>query len=230
MTPKVLIVEDEEPIVTLVRYNLEAQGFKVSAAADGEEALTKIRDDPPDVLILDWMLPYLSGIELCRQLRRKPETRQLPIIMLTAKGEEADRIRGLESGADDYVSKPFSPSELAARVKALLRRSSPSFAEETLKFRDVVMNLAAHKVRRGGREVCLGPTEFRLLRYLLEHPDRVFSREQLLDAVWGRDVFVGPRTVDTHVRRLRRALNEEGRPDLIRTVRASGYALDAGGP
>ncbi len=228
MNPKVLIVEDEESIVTLLRYNLEGQGFRVSAAGDGEEALAMIADEPPDLLILDWMLPFLSGIELCRQLRRRLETRHLPIIMLTAKGDEGDRIRGLDSGADDYVTKPFSPSELVARVRALMRRSHPSFAEETLRFGDIVMNLASRRVERGGRNIRLGPTEFRLLRYFLEHPDRVFTREQLLDAVWGRDAFVGPRTVDTHVRRLRKALNVGGRRDVIRTVRAAGYALDAG--
>jgi two-component system phosphate regulon response regulator PhoB len=228
MSPRVLIVEDEESIVTLLRYNLEGQGFRVSAAGDGEEALAMISDEPPDLLILDWMLPFLSGIELCRQLRRRPETRHLPIIMLTVKGDEGDRIRGLDSGADDYVTKPFSPSELTARVRALLRRSSPSFAEETLRLGDIAMDLASHRVERNGRNIRLGPTEFRLLRHFMEHPDRVFTREQLLDAVWGRDVFVGPRTVDTHVRRLRKALNVGGRRDVIRTVRAAGYALDAG--
>ncbi len=228
MNPKVLIVEDEESIVTLLRYNLEGQGFRVSAAGDGEEALAMIADEPPDLLILDWMLPFLSGIELCRQLRRRLETRHLPIIMLTAKGDEGDLIRGLYSGADDYVTKPFSPSELVARVRALMRRSHPSFAEETLRFGDIVMNLASRRVERARRNIRLGPTEFRLLRYFLEHPDRVFTREQLLDAVWGRDAFVGPRTVDTHVRRLRKALNVGGRRDVIRTVRAAGYALDAG--
>jgi two-component system phosphate regulon response regulator PhoB len=228
MTARILIVEDEDSIVTLLRYNLESRGFRVSSAADGEEGLAMIEDEPPDLLILDWMLPFASGIEVCRQIRRRPETRRLPIIMLTAKGEEADRIRGLESGADDYVSKPFSPSEVVARVRALLRRANPAIAEETLRFGDIVMDLASHRVRRGERTIHLGPTEFRLLRHLMEHPDRVFSRDQLLDAVWGRDVFVGPRTVDTHVRRLRKALNDGGRRDVIRTVRAAGYALDPG--
>ncbi|MEE9139929.1 MAG: phosphate regulon transcriptional regulator PhoB [Alphaproteobacteria bacterium] len=228
MTARILIVEDEDSIVTLLRYNLESRGFRVSSAADGEEGLAMIEDEPPDLLILDWMLPFASGIEVCRQIRRRPETRRLPIIMLTAKGEEADRIRGLESGADDYVSKPFSPSEVVARVRALLRRANPAIAEETLRFGDIVMDLASHRVRRGERTIHLGPTEFRLLQHLMEHPDRVFSRDQLLDAVWGRDVFVGPRTVDTHVRRLRKALNDGGRRDVIRTVRAAGYALDPG--
>lgn len=228
MTARILIVEDEDSIVTLLRYNLESRGFRVSSAADGEEGLAMIEDEPPDLLILDWMLPFASGIEVCRQIRRRPETRRLPIIMLTAKGEEADRIRGLDSGADDYVSKPFSPSEVVARVRALLRRANPAIAEETLRFGDIVMDLASHRVRRGERTIHLGPTEFRLLQHLMEHPDRVFSRDQLLDAVWGRDVFVGPRTVDTHVRRLRKALNDGGRRDVIRTVRAAGYALDPG--
>jgi two-component system phosphate regulon response regulator PhoB len=227
MKPLILIVEDEEPIVTLVRYNLERQGFRVAAARDGEEGLVMIAEEKPDLMILDWMLPFVSGIELCRQIRRRPETRHLPVIMLTAKGEEADRVRGLDSGADDYVTKPFSPQELLARVRAVLRRASPSFDEETLSFGDVVMDLASHRVRRGDQDVRLGPTEFRLLQYFLENPGRVFSREQLLDAVWGRDVFVGPRTVDTHIRRLRKALTAGGRRDVIRTVRSAGYALDA---
>jgi two-component system phosphate regulon response regulator PhoB len=227
MNPLILIVEDEEPIITLVRYNLEREGFRVAAARDGEEGLVMIAEEEPDLVVLDWMLPFVSGIELCRQIRRRPETRHLPVIMLTAKGEEADRVRGLESGADDYVTKPFSPQELLARVRAVLRRANPSFAEETLSFRDVVIDLASHRVRRGGQDVHLGPTEFRLLRHLMENPGRVFSREQLLDTVWGRDAFVGPRTVDTHIRRLRKALSAGGRGDVIRTVRSAGYALDA---
>lgn len=225
--PLVLIVEDEEPIIALLRYNLEREGFRTDAARDGEEALMKVEETRPDLVILDWMLPYLSGVEVCRQIRRHPKSRDLPIIILTARGEEADRVRGLEAGADDYVPKPFSPAELAARVRAVLRRASPAFAEETLRVGDVEMDLAGHRVRRGGREVHLGPTEFRLLRHLMAHPGRVFTREQLLDAVWGRDVFVGPRTVDTHIRRLRKALAEDDGPDLIRTVRAAGYALEA---
>jgi two-component system phosphate regulon response regulator PhoB len=227
MNPLILIVEDEEPIITLVRYNLEREGFRVAAARDGEEGLVMIAEEEPDLVVLDWMLPFVSGIELCRQIRRRPETRHLPVIMLTAKGEEADRVRGLESGADDYVTKPFSPQELLARVRAVLRRANPSFAEETLSFRDVVIDLVSHRVRRGGQDVHLGPTEFRLLRHLMGNPGRVFSREQLLDAVWGRDAFVGPRTVDTHIRRLRKALSAGGRGDVIRTVRSAGYALDA---
>jgi two-component system, OmpR family, phosphate regulon response regulator PhoB len=226
MTPRILIVEDEAPLVTLLRYNLEREGFAISEAADGEEALLRAKEDKPDLVILDWMLPHLSGIEVCRRLRRLPESRAVPIIMLTARGEEADKVRGLEVGADDYVTKPFSPVELIARVRALLRRAQPGLSAETLNFADLTMDLAAHRVRRDGRAVHLGPTEFRLLHYLLQNPGRVFSREQLLDAVWGRDVYVEVRTVDVHIRRLRKALNAEGEADLIRTVRAAGYALD----
>jgi two-component system, OmpR family, phosphate regulon response regulator PhoB len=221
-----LIIEDEAALVELLRYNFEQEGFRVSAAADGEEALVMVSEDAPDIVILDWMLPLMSGLDVCRQLRRRPETRAIPIIMLTARGEEGDRIRGLNSGADDYITKPFSPRELVARVRAVLRRSRPALAEERLSFSDIVMDLAAHRVMRGSRRVHLGPTEFRLLRYLLEHPGRVFSREQLLDAVWGSDVYVEPRTVDVHIRRLRRALNGESDSDPIRTVRSAGYALD----
>ncbi|MFI4988359.1 MAG: phosphate regulon transcriptional regulator PhoB [Alphaproteobacteria bacterium] len=222
----ILIVEDEAALVELLRYNFEQEGFRVSAAADGEEALIMVAEDPADIIVLDWMLPLMSGLDVCRQLRRRPETRNVPIIMLTARGEEGDRIRGLNSGADDYITKPFSPRELVARVRAVLRRARPALAEERLSFGDIVMDLAAHRVARGGRNVHLGPTEFRLLRYLLEHPGRVFSREQLLDAVWGSDVYVEPRTVDVHIRRLRRALNGERDADPIRTVRSAGYALD----
>ncbi len=226
MNLHLLIVEDEAALVELLRYNFEQEGFRVSAAADGEEALVMVAEDPPDIIVLDWMLPHLSGLEVCRQLRRRTETRAIPIIMLTARGEEGDRVRGLESGADDYLSKPFSPRELVARVRAVMRRVRPSLAEERLRFGDILMDLAAHRVTRGGRGVHLGPTEFRLLRYLLEHPGRVFSREQLLDAVWGSDVYVEPRTVDVHIRRLRRALNASSGADPIRTVRSAGYALD----
>jgi two-component system phosphate regulon response regulator PhoB len=226
MRPLVLIVEDEAPLVTMLRYNLEKEGFDVLAAGDGEEALLRIAERKPDVVLLDWMLPFVSGIEICRQIRRAPQTRTLPVIMLTARGEEGDRVRGLNSGADDYVVKPFSPSELIARLRALIRRSQPNAAEETLNFADVAMDLAAHRVSRGGRPVHLGPTEFRLLRYLMQHQGRVFSREQLLDAVWGHDVYVEARTVDVHIRRLRKALNAEGGHDVVRTVRSAGYALD----
>ena len=227
--PTILIVEDEAPLVTLLRYNLEREGFAVLDAQDGEEALAVAREQKPDLVLLDWMLPLMSGIELCRQLRRNPETRALPVVMLTARGEEGDKLRGLDSGADDYVTKPFSPSELIARIRAVLRRANPAPIDETLRYEDLAMDLAAHRVRRNGRELHLGPTEFRLLRYFLEHPGRVFSREQLLDGVWGRDVYVEPRTVDVHIRRLRKAINIEGTADVIRTVRAAGYSLDAEG-
>ena len=226
MKPHVLIVEDEAALVELLRYNLESEGFQVSAANDGEEALTAVSEAKPDLVILDWMLPLVSGLEVCRQIRRKPESRDVPVIMLTARGEEADRVRGLEGGADDYITKPFSPGELVARVRAVLRRAKPATASDILTYADVVMDLAAYRVLRNGRPVHLGPTEFRLLRYLMERPGRVFSREQLLDAVWGRDIYVEPRTVDVHIRRLRKAINGPNERDLIRTIRSAGYALD----
>ncbi len=224
--PLVLIVEDEAPLVAMLRYNLEKEGFEVGEAADGEEALVRIAERKPDIVLLDWMLPLVSGIEVCRQIRRSPQTRTLPVVMLTARGEEADRVRGLDSGADDYIAKPFSVRELTARLRAVIRRAQPNAAEETLQFDDVAMDLAAHRVSRIGKPIHLGPTEFRLLRHLMQHPGRVFSREQLLDAVWGHDVYVEARTVDVHIRRLRKALNGEGSPDIVRTVRSAGYALD----
>ncbi|MGE0119239.1 MAG: phosphate regulon transcriptional regulator PhoB [Dongiaceae bacterium] len=226
MTPLILVVEDEAALVTLLRYNLDREGFRVAEARDGEEALLMAREQKPDLVLLDWMLPLLSGLEVCRQLRRSPETRNVPIIMLTARGEEGDKLRGLDSGADDYVTKPFSPSELIARIRAALRRSRPATNGESLQFEDLTMDLAAHRVRRRGRDIHLGPTEFRLLRYLMEHQGRVFSREQLLDMVWGQDVYVEPRTVDVHIRRLRKAINKSDEIDLIRTVRSAGYSLD----
>ena len=226
MTPHVLIVEDEEALVTLLTYNLDREGFSTAVARDGDEALLKARELPPDLILLDWMLPLTSGLEVCRQLRRGRETRAIPIIMLTARAEETDKLRGLESGADDYVVKPFSPKELVARMRAVLRRARPALGDERLGFADVEMDLVAHRVRRGVREIHLGPTEFRLLRHFLEYPGRVFSRTQLLDSVWGREADIEPRTVDVHIRRLRKALNGEAEPDLIRTVRAAGYALD----
>jgi len=226
MKTQILIVEDEAALVELLRYNLEKEGFRVASAGDGEEALSVIAENPPDLVILDWMLPLVSGLEVCRQIRRKTETRELPVIMLTARGEEADRVRGLEGGADDYISKPFSPSELVARVRAVLRRSRPAGGDDLLTYAGVVMDLSSHRVLRNGRAVHLGPTEFRLLRYLMERPGRVYSREQLLDAVWGRDIYVEPRTVDVHIRRLRKALNGPADQDIIRTVRSAGYALD----
>jgi len=222
----ILVIEDEAALVELIRYNLEKEGFRVSAANDGEEGLALLKESKPDLLVLDWMLPHVSGIEICRQIRRKTELRDLPVIMLTARGEEADRIRGLEVGADDYVIKPFSPSELVARIRAVLRRARPSGADEMLTYSGIAMDLAAHRVIRNGRSIHLGPTEFRLLRFFMERPGRVFTREQLLDGVWGRDLYVELRTVDVHIRRLRKAINGEGECDPIRTVRSAGYALD----
>jgi two-component system phosphate regulon response regulator PhoB len=233
MRPLILVVEDELSLQKLLAYNLEAAGFEVAQAYDGEEAVALIEERQPDLVLLDWMLPQLSGLEVCRGLRRRTGTAHLPIIMLTARGEEPDRLRGLDVGADDFVTKPFSPAELVARVRAVLRRVRPAFAEQTLAFHDLHMDLAAHRVFRGEREVHLSPTEFRLLRHLLEHPGRVFSRAQLLDRVWGSDLEIEPRTVDATVWRLRRALNAGGEADLLRTVRAEGYALDhkfAAGP
>ena len=221
----VLIVEDEAALATMLRYNLESEGYRVSEAVDGEEAILLVDEEPPNLILLDWMLPSLSGIEVCRRIRRNKSARDVPIIMLTARGEDSDRVRGLDSGADDYITKPFSPRELMARVRAVLRRSQPS-DHERLVYGDIEMDLARHWVQRGGRDLHLGPTEYRLLRHFLESPGRVFSREQLLDAVWGRDVYVETRTVDVHVRRLRKTLNEGGLPDLIRTVRSAGYAID----
>lgn len=224
--PMILIVEDEASLVTMLRYNLEKEGYRVCEAGDGEEALTVVAERKPDLILLDWMLPSLSGIEVCRQLRRKPATRELPIIMLTARGEEGDKIRGLNTGADDYLTKPFSLPELMARVRALLRRAQPVPQKGMLSWGDIAMDLAAHRVTRGGKAIHLGPTEFRLLQFFLQHPGTVFSREELLDAVWGPDIYVEPRTVDVHIRRLRKALNCDTESDIIRTVRAAGYALD----
>lgn len=227
MDPSVLIVDDETPIVTLLRYNMEKEGFRVFTTGDGEEAITMVKEHRPDIIVLDWMLPTMTGIEVCKQLRAQNETKNVPIIMLSARGEEADRIRGLDAGADDYMVKPFSPSELIARVRAVFRRIRPALSSKTLAFAGIKMDIAAHKVTRDGRDVHLSPTEFSLLRYLLEHPKRVFSREQLLDAVWGQDIYVELRTVDVHIRRLRKGLNYDGQQaDLIRTVRSSGYALE----
>ncbi len=228
MKPHILVVEDEPPLVEVLRYNLENEGYRVSVATDGTDALTQIQASPPDLVILDWMLPQLSGIEVCRQIRTDPDSKDTPVIMLTARGEEADRVKGLVSGADDYVVKPFSPTELLARVRAVLRRSVSSSPDETLMHGDLVMDLAAHQVTRAGRAVHLGPTEFRLLRVFLKRPGRVFSREQLLDLAWGRDIYLEPRTVDVHIRRLRKALNETDDEDVIRTVRGAGYALGMG--
>ncbi len=230
MRAKILLVEDDASLIELVTYNLEKEGFDVVRTGDGEEALTLAEEEKPDLVILDWMIANLSGIEVCRRLRRSPATANLPIVMLTARGDEADRIRGLETGADDYMTKPFSPRELIARIRAVLRRLRPALQGGQLEFAGIAMDTTAHRVTRDGRTVQLGPTEFRLLRHFLEHPGRVFSREQLLDAVWGRDVYVEQRTVDVHIRRLRKAVNAgpagEELPDFIRTVRSAGYSLD----
>ncbi|MAI90177.1 phosphate regulon transcriptional regulator PhoB [Ponticaulis sp.] len=225
MTPYILIAEDEDPVIELLRYNLEREGYEVGVAKDGEEALVMMKERAPDLLLLDWMLPKVTGIEVCRQTRSRSETRNLPIIMVTARTEESDRIRGLDTGADDYIAKPFSTTELMARIRAVLRRIRPGLAEDVLRCADIEINRGAHTVMRGGQELHLGPTEFRLLDYLMQRPGRVFSREQLLDAVWGSDVYVEARTVDVHIGRLRKALNKYSEIDLIRTVRSAGYSL-----
>lgn len=226
MTPTVLVVEDEDALATLLQYNLEKEGYRVVHAGDGEEALIVAQEENPDLVILDWMLPKVSGIEVCRRLRQRTETRNTPIVMLTARGEESDRIRGLDTGADDYVVKPFSMIEFMARIRAVLRRIRPGLADDRVSCGDILIDRVAHRVKRGGKEVHLGPTEFRLLDHLMQHPGRVFSREQLLDAVWGSDVYVEARTVDVHIGRLRKALNRDAQGDPIRTVRSAGYSLD----
>lgn len=225
--PTVLIVEDEAPLLTLLRYNLEKQGFRVDEAADGQEALLRVAEARPDVMLLDWMLPALSGIEVCRQLRRRADTRDLPIIMVTARTEDQDAVRALDIGADDYIAKPFAIEHVIARIRALLRRSGRVASKGSLAYADLAMDQDAHRVTRAGRPLHLGPTEYRLLEFFLQHPGRVFAREQLLDAVWGRDIHVEPRTVDVHIRRLRKAINQDDEMDLIRTVRSAGYALDS---
>ncbi len=225
MNAKVLVVEDEEPLATLLQYNLEAEGFRVAISSRGDEAEIAVSEDPPDLIILDWMLPGLSGIELCRRLRSGKVSRSIPILMLTARGGEQDRIRGLTTGADDYVVKPFSVPELMARVKAILRRANPERLAQTLEVEDIELDREAYRVTRNGREVRLGPTEFKLLEFMMESPGRVFTRTQLLDGVWGRDVYVDERTVDVHIGRLRKAINRGEEKDPIRTVRGAGYAL-----
>ena len=229
MTPHVLVVEDEDSLATLLQYNLQKEGYEVALAGDGEEALLMVEERLPDLIVLDWMLPKVSGIEVCRRLRQRNETRNVPVVMLTARGEESDRVRGLDTGADDYVVKPFSMTELGARIRAVLRRIRPGLAEDRVRRGDIVIDRVAHRVKRGGQEVHLGPTEFRLLDYLMQHPGRVFSREQLLDAVWGSDVYVEARTVDVHIGRLRKALGASDDNDPIRTVRSAGYSLDLEG-
>jgi two-component system phosphate regulon response regulator PhoB len=222
-----LLVEDDAALAELLVYTFQREDFAVRHTPDGEEALLLAQESAPDIVLLDWMVESLSGIEVCRRLRRAPDTANVPIIMLTARGEEEDRVRGLDTGADDYVTKPFSPRELVARVGAVLRRVRPALAGETLSYADIEMDTVGHKVKRGGAVVPLGPTEFRLLKHFLEHPGWVFSRERLLDSVWGRDSEIEPRTVDVHIRRLRKAINQGDRADIIRTVRSAGYALDA---
>ncbi|GLK72012.1 phosphate regulon transcriptional regulator PhoB [Ancylobacter dichloromethanicus] len=226
MATNILIVEDEEPLTLLLRYNLESEGYSVESVGRGDEAETRLRESVPDLLILDWMLPGLSGIELCRRLRARPDTERMPILMLTARGEETERVRGLATGADDYVVKPFSVPELVARVRALLRRAKPEHISTLLRAGDIELDRETKRVHRAGRELHLGPTEFRLLEFLMQSPGRVYSREQLLDGVWGQDVYIDERTVDVHVGRLRKALNRPRQPDPIRTVRGSGYSFN----
>lgn len=227
MVPRIAVVEDEEALGILLRYNLESEGYEVDHITRGDEAELRLRERVPDLLLLDWMLPGVSGIELCRRLRQRPETERLPIIMLTARGEESERVRGLATGADDYVVKPFSTPELMARVKAMLRRAKPEVLSSVLKCGDIELDRETHRVHRKGREVRLGPTEFRLLEFLMSAPSRVYSRSQLLDGVWGHDIYVDERTVDVHVGRLRKALNLTNLPDVIRTVRGAGYSMEA---
>lgn len=227
--PHILVIEDDDAIATLIQYNLEKEGFDVAIAGDGEEGLVQTDERLPDLILLDWMLPKVSGIEVCRRLRGRPESRNVPIIMLTARGEETDRVRGLDVGADDYLTKPFSVPELNARIRAVLRRIRPGLADDRLSHGDIVVDRVSHRVKRAGKEVHLGPTEYRLLDHLIQHPGRVFSREQLLDAVWGSDVYVEARTVDVHVGRLRKALMQDVDVDPIRTVRSAGYSLDLEG-
>ncbi len=224
--PYVLVVEDEAALATMLRYNLEKQGFRVEEAVDGQEALTRIAEAVPDIVLLDWMLPIMSGIEVCRQIRRRPATRDLPVIMVTARTEDQDAVRGLNTGADDYITKPFNMEALLARMRALLRRAGAVPVRGQHVFHDITMDLTAHRVHRNSRPIHLGPTEFRLLEFLMQHPRRVFSREELLNSVWGPDIHVEPRTVDVHIRRLRKSINGEGELDVVRTVRAAGYALD----
>ena len=227
MNPSILVVEDDHALCELLTWNLGAEGYDVRATGDGEEALVMVREQVPDAIVLDWMIENVPGIEVCRRLRKDKQTAGIPILMLTARGEEEDRIRGLKTGADDYVTKPFSPRELMARIEALLRRSRPSLAGNLLTYGDLELDPASHRVRRGGATIHLGPTEFRLLRYFMERPGRVMSRQQILDGVWGLDSEIDERTVDVHIRRLRKAIVRDGEPDPIRTVRAAGYAMDA---
>ena len=223
--PTILVVEDEPAQREVLSYNLEAEGFRVCKAINGEEALVMIDEEEPDVIVLDWMLPNVSGIEVCRQVKTKPDTRAIPIIMLSARSEEVDKVRGLETGADDYVVKPYSVTELMARVRSQLRRSRPALVGQVLTYEDIELDSETHRVTRDGSAIKLGPTEFRLLSTLIEKPGRVWSRDQLLDRVWGRDIYVDTRTVDVHVGRLRKALTSQGGNDPVRTVRGAGYSL-----
>ncbi|WP_336055519.1 phosphate regulon transcriptional regulator PhoB [Nitratireductor sp. CH_MIT9313-5] len=225
MAPKVMVVEDDEPLCVLLRYNLEAEGYQVEVVTRGDEAEMRLQENVPDLLVLDWMVPAISGIELCRRLRMRPETERLPIIMLTARGEESDRVRGLSTGADDYLVKPFSTPEFVARVRALLRRAKPEVLSTVLTVGDITLDRESHRVYRRKNEIRLGPTEFRLLEFMMQHPGRVFSRAQLLDNVWGETIYIDERTVDVHVGRLRKAVNHGKMPDVIRTIRGAGYAI-----
>ncbi|MCO5064772.1 MAG: phosphate regulon transcriptional regulator PhoB [Rhizobiaceae bacterium] len=225
LAPKIMVVEDDEPLGVLLKYNLEAEGYQVEVIARGDEAEIRLQENVPDLLVLDWMVPAVSGIELCRRLRIRPETERLPVIMLTARGEESDRVRGLSTGADDYLVKPFSTPEFLARVKALLRRAKPEVLSSVLKVGDIVLDREQHRVYRKKSELKLGPTEFRLLEFMMRHPGRVFSRAQLLDNVWGETIYIDERTVDVHVGRLRKAVNTGRMPDVIRTIRGAGYAI-----
>ena len=229
MKPYIIVAEDEDALSTLLTYNLEKEGYEVGMAIDGDEALMMISERMPDLLVCDWMMPKVSGIEVCRRLRSQGNTRNLPIVMLTARSEESDRIRGLDTGADDYIVKPFSMIELVARIRAVLRRIRPGLSEDRVTFGELSVDRLSHRVQRSGRDIHLGPTEYKLLDYLMQHPRRVFSREQLLDAVWGNDVYVEARTVDVHIGRLRKALNSDDAFDPIRTVRSAGYSLDMQG-
>jgi len=228
IAPKIMVVEDEEALGILLRYNLEAEGYQVEVVTRGDEAEMRLREYVPDLLVLDWMVPAVSGIELCRRLRLRPGTERLPVIMLTARGEESDRVRGLSTGADDYLVKPFSTPEFIARVRALLRRAKPEVLSSVLKVGDIVLDRETHRVHRGDTEIRLGPTEFRLLEFMMRHPGRVFSRSQLLDNVWGETIYIDERTVDVHVGRLRKAVNRDGETDIIRTIRGAGYAMQEG--
>ena len=226
LATKILVIEDDPEIAELIGILLAKHGFEAQFSNDGEEGLSRAQDMSPDVILLDWMLPNLSGIEICRRLRRMPETQNSSIIMITSRDAEEDMIRGLDTGADDYIAKPFSNTELIARINAVLRRVKPSAVGEVISFEDIELDIKSHRVKRGDVQIHLGPTEFKLLHHLMQHPQHVYSRDQLLDTVWGREVYVETRTVDVHIRRLRKALNEDGKVNYIRTVRSAGYAID----